>query len=80
MNTPESTAPRRDDGPATASELPDPEPTPLVPRTSAGVVSPVPDFEGEPDLSSPDLYLNRELTWLGFNYRVLHEAADDQAG
>jgi polyphosphate kinase len=28
------------------------------------------------DLSSPALYLNRELTWLSFNRRVLREAAD----
>jgi len=28
------------------------------------------------DLSSPSLYLNRELTWLAFNGRVLHEASD----
>ncbi len=28
------------------------------------------------DLDSPALYLNRELTWLSFNQRVLHEAAD----
>ncbi|MGB0712706.1 MAG: polyphosphate kinase 1 [Gammaproteobacteria bacterium] len=28
------------------------------------------------DLSSPELYLNRELTWLEFNKRVLHEADD----
>lgn len=28
------------------------------------------------DLRAPELYLNRELTWLKFNYRVLHEAAD----
>lgn len=27
-------------------------------------------------LDDPRLYLNRELTWLGFNRRVLHEAAD----
>jgi len=28
------------------------------------------------DLDDPSLYLNRELTWLAFNRRVLHEAAD----
>lgn len=28
------------------------------------------------DLDSPDLYLNRELTWLAFNRRVLDKAAD----
>jgi len=30
------------------------------------------------DLSSPEYYLNRELTWLAFNKRVLHEAADER--
>jgi polyphosphate kinase len=28
------------------------------------------------DLDDPSLYLNRELTWLSFNRRVLHEADD----
>ncbi len=30
------------------------------------------------DLSSPELYLNRELTWLQFNQRVLNQAEDEQ--
>ncbi len=30
------------------------------------------------DLDAPELYLNRELTWLSFNKRVLHEAQDSR--
>lgn len=30
------------------------------------------------NLKSPELYLNRELTWLEFNKRVLHEGQDDR--
>lgn len=30
------------------------------------------------DLQSPEWYLNRELTWLEFNKRVLHEAQDNR--
>lgn len=30
------------------------------------------------DLKSPELYLNRELTWLEFNKRVLHEGQDNR--
>jgi len=39
-------------------------------------VEPTPAAGAEHDLDDPALYLNRELTWLAFNERVLHEAAD----
>ncbi len=30
------------------------------------------------DLDSPELYLNRELTWVDFNWRVLHQVEDER--
>jgi hypothetical protein len=30
------------------------------------------------DLTSPEWYLNRELTWLEFNRRILHEGEDER--
>ena len=36
----------------------------------------VPELVLTPALSDPALYLNRELSWLAFNGRVLSEAAD----
>ncbi len=35
------------------------------------------DTAADVDLESADLYLNRELTWLAFNQRVLQMAADE---
>ena len=39
---------------------------------------PAPEASPPIDLKSHELYLNRELTWLNFNRRVLHEAQDDR--
>ncbi|NCF38321.1 MAG: polyphosphate kinase 1 [Gammaproteobacteria bacterium] len=49
---------------------------PAKAATAAAIteVEPALDFS---DLDSPELYLNRELTWLEFNRRVLHEAQDE---
>ena len=54
------------------------EPIPLADPVAAGL----PAVTSKPgpgrNLDSPDLYLNRELTWLRFNWRVLAEAEDDR--
>jgi polyphosphate kinase len=39
---------------------------------------PEPGPDGAWDLADPTLLLNRELTWLNFNYRVLNEAEDQR--
>jgi len=55
---------RNGDSPSAAVTPPDLSPVP----------SPAP---GEaPDFGNPGYYLNRELTWLNFNFRVLREAED----
>src|SRR4029077_15359080 len=43
------------------------------PPAAVGVADPAPSA---PELDTPELYLNRELTWLAFNRRVLHEAQE----
>ena len=45
-----------------------PDPTPV----------PAADHDGTHDLTNAGYYLNRELTWLNFNFRVLHQAEDDR--
>ncbi len=48
-----------------------------LPPAPDDVISPaVPELILPPALSDPALYLNRELSWLAFNGRVLGEAAD----
>ena len=45
-----------------------------VATESVAVPEPAIEFA---NLDAPELYLNRELTWLEFNRRVLHEAQDE---
>jgi polyphosphate kinase len=51
---------------------------PVVEARTPPDPSPLPELgpDGVHDLDQPGYYLNRELTWLNFNIRVLHEACD----
>jgi polyphosphate kinase len=59
--------------PALSSGSYAPSSAPALPATSAVPKPP----EGPPDLRSAEFYLNRELSWLEFNARVLAEADSD---
>ena len=47
-------------------------------RPTPAQASLAPQIEPVFDLQSPEFYLNRELTWLAFNKRVLHEGQDNR--
>ncbi len=49
-----------------------------IPGPGAALVPPPPNDSAEIDLHDPGLFLNRELTWLAFNRRVLAEAEDER--
>jgi len=68
-----------------AETLPETQPPPKTAKKGKAIVpapTATPSTKKSPaspeSLSSPSLYLNRELTWLEFNKRVLHEAMDDR--
>jgi polyphosphate kinase len=65
---PRETAPPAD-RPAKVERTPVRTPSDPVPVPSAGI-------DGRHDLNQPGYYLNRELTWLNYCFRVLHEAED----
>ncbi len=47
-----------------------------LPSTAALIEVVEPQTKGAINLRAPELYLNRELTWLQFNFRVMNEARD----
>lgn len=54
---------------------------PVMPKTQSVLpADPAADVAGDPvDLHEGEpIFLNREITWLAFNHRVLHEALDDR--
>jgi polyphosphate kinase len=63
----------QENGAASATSYP-PAPE-LSPGTTAEIARPA---KADIDLSAPELYLNRELTWLAFNRRVFEEALDER--
>ncbi|MBE0435870.1 MAG: RNA degradosome polyphosphate kinase, partial [Methylomicrobium sp.] len=47
-------------------------------QSSSTIEPNAPSIRADFDTTSPEWYLNRELTWLEFNKRVLHEAEDER--
>ena len=64
--------------PARAPREPPPADAAPTAAPSAGQTPADVAHAAPPDRRSPKLYLNRELTWLDFNYRVLQEAKDER--
>jgi len=62
----------------TASPAPSRKKGKKSPGTSPVPPPPASPAPPEENLSASSLYLNRELTWLEFNRRVLHEALDER--
>lgn len=71
MSDSASTRSRHDERARPARARPDP-----VVFSTPPDPTPVPVPADGHDLDRPEYYLNRELTWLNFNFRVLHEAED----
>ncbi len=56
----------------------DESPDLLKKPAESGAVSPAGNAEPAPDLTDPHFYINRELSWLEFNQRVLLQALDPE--
>jgi len=66
---------------AVNDEVTEAKPVEDIPQVEASDESVEPAEPAEPkyaNFDDPELYLNRELTWIEFNHRVLHEAQNEQ--
>src|SRR5688572_24223720 len=63
--------------PRVARVEPVPGPKPLPVPAIPVAVRPLP-VPADPELDHPSLYFNRELSWMDFNWRVLHQALDER--
>jgi polyphosphate kinase len=70
-NIPQSDSNSTDDGPAVSEATPARQEAIPIPGSTSQVE---PSTKAQFDFDNPELYLNRELTWLAFNRRVLSMA------
>ena len=76
--TPSTPRPEPEDVLKTPTSAPETSKSGPTVKSPAGTKKKTPAPKRPQDLSDPSLYLNRELSWLEFNWRLIAEAEDDR--